>query len=187
MVKVWMTRESFSNRKLKPMFLNKAKNGKTSDIIEARLEDNIDKEELHLLEKYNILPYDEAQQIVSWYEAGSRKSISSFQRYLIWHKYGCHCAYCGKEISLKEMQIDHLVSKDNGGLDEPSNYMPSCRDCNLFKASWSLEKFRESIVHDAYRIAKNRKKPCNWLSDRIARAYKFDENVKFYFEKEKEN
>lgn len=36
-------------------------------------------------------------------------------RIKVWEKYGHHCAYCGKEIKLEDMQVDHFVPKNRGG------------------------------------------------------------------------
>ena len=33
-------------------------------------------------------------------------------------KYNGHCAYCGKEITLKEMQVDHKHPRRAGGKDD---------------------------------------------------------------------
>lgn len=75
-------------------------------------------------------------------------------------KYNGHCAYCGKEITIKEMQIDHMYSKSSGvnyakvigkvELESMENYMPACRRCNNYKSWYGLEEWREFIqtVHE---------------------------------------
>lgn len=35
-------------------------------------------------------------------------------RLKIYRKYDGHCAYCGKSIEYKDMQVDHLVPKNRG-------------------------------------------------------------------------
>ena len=32
-------------------------------------------------------------------------------RQLVYEKYNGHCAYCGCSIDIKEMQVDHFISK----------------------------------------------------------------------------
>lgn len=105
-------------------------------------------------------------------------------------KFDGHCAYCGKEITIKEMQVDHMYPKAYGEsyarmvgkveLESMENYMPSCRRCNHYKRADSLESFRKSM---------------NSLNERIEKIYivkvamdfglltlkQFD--GKFYFEK----
>ena len=60
----------------------------------------------------------------------------------IYNKYSGHCAYCGKEISFKEMQVDHIQPKAYGGTDDISNLNPSCRLCNHYKRNNTLESWR---------------------------------------------
>ncbi len=69
-------------------------------------------------------------------------------------KYGGRCAYCGKAIAYKDMQVDHLNPKCLGGPNEESNLMPTCRQCNHYKRGEKLESFRESIETLHERIVK---------------------------------
>ena len=57
-------------------------------------------------------------------------------------KYDGRCAYCGQEISLKQMQVDHILPKSIGGSDCYKNLNPSCRLCNHYKRSSTPGKFR---------------------------------------------
>lgn len=63
-------------------------------------------------------------------------------RHKVWLKYGGRCAYCGNEISIKDMQIDHIKPKRNGGTDDIDNLNPSCRLCNHYKRAESIDTFR---------------------------------------------
>ncbi len=79
----------------------------------------------------------------------------------IYRKYDGHCAYCGKEITYKEMQVDHIkpifrgwsaetkgrLPKDLLGGDSVENYNPSCHACNFRKSTSDIEGFREAIEH----------------------------------------
>lgn len=70
-------------------------------------------------------------------------------------KYRGHCAYCGNEITIKEMQIDHLFPKAGGGTDDINNLMPSCRTCNHYKRALDLETYREVWLGELHkRLAK---------------------------------
>jgi len=64
----------------------------------------------------------------------------------VWLKYNKHCAYCGKDLEYKDMQVDHLYPKTYGGNDDLINLMPSCRRCNHYKRAETLEGFRELMV-----------------------------------------
>ena len=75
-------------------------------------------------------------------------AISKRVREAAYQKYGGRCAYCGRKIAYKDMQVDHFIPK-NGyfaqGTDELSNLMPACRMCNHYKRANSLELFRTYI------------------------------------------
>ena len=65
------------------------------------------------------------------------------KRELIHEKYEGHCAYCGTEISVKEMQMDHIHCKIGGGSDEIENLNPACADCNKYKHFAGIELLRD--------------------------------------------
>lgn len=75
-------------------------------------------------------------------------AISKRVRDAVYQKYGGRCAYCGRKIAYKDMQVDHFIPK-NGyfaqGTDDLSNLMPACRMCNHYKRANSLELFRTYI------------------------------------------
>ena len=85
----------------------------------------------------------------------TKKRFTKEQRLAIYNKYGGRCAYCGKPIYLKDMQVDHLIPQFLKGsaahqhlveqIDSFENLMPSCRRCNHYKRGNSLETFREWI------------------------------------------
>ena len=67
----------------------------------------------------------------------------------VWMKYDRRCAYCGDNIQLSEMQVDHIIPKRNfhtGRVDydvnDIRNLNPACRVCNNWKHTWSVEQFR---------------------------------------------
>ena len=35
--------------------------------------------------------------------------FSKKTREIVWKKYGGRCAYCGREIAYKDMQVDHFL------------------------------------------------------------------------------
>jgi nuclear transport factor 2 (NTF2) superfamily protein len=83
----------------------------------------------------------------------------------------------------KELELGKAESVNN-----MENYMPSCRQCNFYKSTFELEKFRERIAEV---MMKNLQKDFNY---RLALKYGLiKENIKpviFYFErmdKEMEN
>lgn len=88
-----------------------------------------------------------------------RKILSLEQRHQIYKKYDGRCAYCGCEIEYKDMQIDHLIPLRNwdGSHTEEElwsieNLMPSCRQCNYYKRSNTLQNFREAIEQIPFKL-----------------------------------
>ena len=67
-------------------------------------------------------------------------------RQKVYDKYNGHCAYCGKAISIKEMQVDHIIPKRNGGTDDIDNLNPSYRLCNHYKRAADIETFRNDLL-----------------------------------------
>ena len=108
----------------------------------------------------------------------------------VYNKYNGHCAYCGKEIEYKDMQVDHIMPKtsksfietyqtDPNGFDEfvhtfmknhicyiehvkrldsiddLLNLMPTCRRCNHYKRSSTIEQYRSNILTILERLRKD--------------------------------
>ena len=110
-------------------------------------------------------------------------------RLQVYNKYNGHCAYCGKAIEYKDMQVDHIRSKVRSkiydGLTHEEiecmeNYNPSCRMCNFRKGELTIEEFRKEVELQAARAMKT-------FQARMSEAYKLIEyhperEVKFYFE-----
>lgn len=67
-------------------------------------------------------------------------------RKTILDKFQGHCAYCGCEISIDDMQVDHIIPKWKGGSDAANNLNPSCRMCNFYKGGNDIENFRKRIL-----------------------------------------
>lgn len=77
-------------------------------------------------------------------------SIPKKVRERVHAKFDGHCAYCGRRISYRDMQVDHFkpvgaYREENRGTDDFENLMPSCRMCNHYKRAHSLETFRRYI------------------------------------------
>ncbi len=119
------------------------------------------------------------------------KSISLKKRRLVYEKYNHHCAYCGCELEYKDMQVDHIDSvylhndyhqeKTLDELNDINNLMPSCRQCNFYKAAGDIEFLRSRISNE---LVRNMRKPFDY---RLALKYGLIEEhihpITFYFEK----
>lgn len=110
-----------------------------------------------------------------------RKSIPKHIRKQVHEKYNGHCAYCGCKMNYKDMQVDHINPVyGHNGENNIENYNPSCRMCNFYKSTYTVEKFRENLhtLHERlekgfiYRLAKK----YGIVTEHIDR-------IEFYFEK----
>jgi 5-methylcytosine-specific restriction endonuclease McrA len=112
----------------------------------------------------------------------------------VYNKCNGHCAYCGKEITFKQMQVDHVISKSRFYNQNPlpdyhhnelKNLLPSCARCNKWKDTFTIDGFRTQIELQLERL---RRDSPNY---RIALDYNLIEecpkNIIFYFEKNLEN
>lgn len=112
-------------------------------------------------------------------------------RQQVHQKYAGRCAYCGDEITIKQMHVDHLKPIYRGwgdnhplppgaGTDTPDNMMPACKVCNLWKKTFSLEEFREEIAAQAARL--RRDSAAFRMAERYGQIKETFEPVIFYFE-----
>ena len=116
-----------------------------------------------------------------------RKPISKKLREQVYQKYNGHCAYCGCELKIKDIQVDHVLSvarakwiKDELDLNNIDNLMPSCRSCNYYKDTCSIETFRKNLSTLMERV---RKQYIFRLAEKYGMVQEMNWDGKFYFEK----
>lgn len=105
-------------------------------------------------------------------------------------KYGGHCAYCGEEITLAQMHVDHAkpiyrhhdtVNPAFRGTDTVDNMMPACKPCNLWKGVYSIEQFRAEVAAQVERL---RLRSANFrMAERYALVEATGKPVIFWFER----
>jgi 5-methylcytosine-specific restriction endonuclease McrA len=70
----------------------------------------------------------------------------------VYQKYNGHCAYCGRAIEYKQMQVDHYYPQCKAkfylrrfkiDVHSEDNLMPTCRRCNHYKRARTPKQFRE--------------------------------------------
>ena len=123
------------------------------------------------------------------YTPPKRKSISKKQRQTVYEKYSGHCAYCGCELLIRDMQVDHLIPMElyevykviGQDIDTIENYMPACRSCNHYKSSMTLEKFRTAIERFTEVLMRDNSTYKNAV--RFGQVIPNKHKVVFYFEK----
>lgn len=87
----------------------------------------------------------------------------------VYEKCNGHCGYCGSEIDIKQMHVDHIQPKQRGwneeaaakinlvkGRDEIENFMPACKRCNLWKKTFSVDSFRREIELQTERLMRDK-------------------------------
>ena len=108
------------------------------------------------------------------------KPIPKAVRKQVYEKYNGHCAYCGRPIDYKDMQVDHIKAKYAGGADELNNYNPACRMCNFYKSTMDIDHFRDQLKLVRERLHKV-------YIYRLSLAYGLieekDNDIEFYFER----
>lgn len=117
----------------------------------------------------------------------------------VYNKFNGHCAYCGIEITMSNMQVDHIIPKflysakhdclvvhgrkvEGIKTNELQNLNPTCRICNNWKHTWTVEEFRHEIELQITRLRNYS------ASFRLAEKYdllSINKNpIIFYFEKQ---
>ena len=93
--------------------------------------------DIQLMENPEISGIEYQQGALAGYE---------IREYLL-DKWGRACAYC--DATDKPLQIEHVVSRANGGTDRVSNLVIACKDCNERKGTQDIRNF---LAHDKPRL-----------------------------------
>ena len=105
-------------------------------------------------------------------------------RQAVYDKFKGHCAYCGTAIMPKQMQVDHIYPKRNGGTDDIANLNPACRACNCWKTAMDIELFRSEISNQVERL--RRYSSAFRMAERYSLVSETKQDVSFYFERHKQ-
>ncbi len=115
------------------------------------------------------------------------------EREIVYSKCGGKCAYCGCElqkgwhvdhiIPLRRNECDYILSKYNKVRGENSfeNYYPSCRSCNIWKSTYSVEQFRLEVKSQLDKV--NRYSANYRNAKRFGLVEEIIKPIIFYFEK----
>lgn len=118
------------------------------------------------------------------------KAISKKVRIALYEKYNHRCAYCGCEMEYKDMQVDHIKSVYRNNdiaqtmseeeMYDESNLLPTCRQCNFYKSTFTVEQFRQRLKEV---MMPNLQKDFRYrLAVKYGLIEETGKNVKFYFE-----
>lgn len=56
------------------------------------------------------------------------------------------CYFCGKEVLLKKVSLDHYLPKSAGGPNDSFNLVLSCKQCNKLKKSTIPKNYGEVLL-----------------------------------------
>jgi hypothetical protein len=71
--------------------------------------------------------------------ARKRKTLSKKIRFEVFKRDGFRCQYCGRTAPDVILEIDHIKPVSEGGTDDITNLITSCKDCNLGKGAKLLD------------------------------------------------
>ena len=74
--------------------------------------------------------------------------ISGTLRYDILKRAAFHCELCGISAELKALEVDHIIPRNHGGSDDPSNLQALCYSCNAMKRDRDDTDFRK--IRESY-------------------------------------
>ena len=117
-------------------------------------------------------------------EYAKRRKLTQAERQEVYAKTDGHCAYCGCEITVKQMQVDHVIPLNGwkiSGADTLDNMFPACRSCNHYKSRMPLKSFREML--EAQPNVLMRDSVTYQIAVRYSLVIPRPHPVQFYFEK----
>ena len=74
--------------------------------------------------------------------------ITGTIRYRILKRAKFHCELCGISAEQKALEVDHILPRNKGGSDDPSNLQALCYSCNAMKRDLDDTDFRQ--IRESY-------------------------------------
>jgi 5-methylcytosine-specific restriction endonuclease McrA len=75
-----------------------------------------------------------------------RKEVK-FTRHNIFERDKYQCQYCGEVLDRKDLNLDHVVPRDRGGLTTWDNIVCSCIECNTKKGNRTPNEAGMKLLH----------------------------------------
>ena len=101
-----------------------------------------------------LVEYEQERGARIWqHRATDREAISGSVRFNVLLRAGRRCESCGASVADKPIDVDHIVPRSLGGLNDISNYQALCSECNTNKGNRNSTNFQE--VEKSYRHREN--------------------------------
>ncbi len=65
------------------------------------------------------------------HRTASASYISGTLRYEVLKRAKFHCEFCGVAADVRALEVDYIVPRSRGGIDDPDNLHALCYRCNL--------------------------------------------------------
>ena len=116
-----------------------------------------------------------------------RRKLTKAHRKIVYDKTNGRCAYCGCELEINNFHVDHIKSIKIYGQDADviDNMYPSCKSCNLYKHTLSVEDFRKELSKISIRLQRNIS--IYGIAKRYGIVVECNKDIEFYFERIEEN
>lgn len=85
------------------------------------------------------------------HRATDREAISGSVRYQVLLRAGRRCESCGASVADKAIDVDHIIPRSLGGLNDTSNYQALCWECNTNKGNRDKTDFHQLEKQYAHR------------------------------------
>jgi 5-methylcytosine-specific restriction protein A len=70
-----------------------------------------------------------------------KRRVSPRFRRIVIEQAGGQCEYCGRRLTEKEVEIDHVIPVTRGGRSNLGNLAAACGDCNWSKFDYLIEEW----------------------------------------------
>jgi ATP adenylyltransferase len=91
--------------------------------------------------------------------------ISGTLRYEVLKRAKFRCELCGISADEKALEVDHIIPRNNGGTDDPTNLQSLCYSCNAMKRDRDDTDFRG--IKDSYNFRDERCVFCQLPASRV--------------------
>jgi diadenosine tetraphosphate (Ap4A) HIT family hydrolase len=91
-----------------------------------------------------LVEYENKRGDKIWeHRATDREAVSGSVRYQVLLRAGRRCEMCGASVADKAIDVDHIIPRSLGGLNDISNYQALCWECNTNKGNRDKTNLKE--------------------------------------------